>query len=151
MSAGMALLFHSKNPATDWLSNLSPHGFVLSGVKWRSVEHCYQAAKYEDASIVKIIHSASSPLAARKAGQNRSLTPRQDWDENKIRVMTEAVRAKFTQNRRLREQLLATGDEELVHLSRNDLFWGRTAEGGGENRLGLILMEVRSELRRQDG
>ncbi|HRJ11310.1 MAG TPA: NADAR family protein, partial [Prosthecobacter sp.] len=120
-------------------------------VKWRSVEHCYQAAKYEDASIVKIIHSASSPLAARKAGQNRSLTPRQDWDENKIRVMTEAVRAKFTQNRRLREQLLATGDEELVHLSRNDLFWGRTAEGGGENRLGLILMEVRSELRRQDG
>ena len=72
--------------------------------------------------------------------------PRPDWDVVKEDVMRQAVRAKFEQNRRLREQLLATGDEELVHQSESDLFWGRNKEGAGDNRLGVIIMEIRQAL-----
>jgi len=61
--------------------------------------------------------------------------------------MWRAVQAKFEQNRRLRELLLATGDEELIHESGIDLIWGRNPDGVGDNRLGVILMEVRQALR----
>ncbi len=147
----MAIWFNSKSPEYGWLSNFSEHPFVLDGLRWPSVEHYYQAQKYAGTEAAERIRRADSPLKARKAGQDRSLSPRADWDATKEAVMRRAVRAKFEQHRRLRELLLATGDEELVHQSGSDLFWGHSPEGVGENRLGRILMEVRRDLRGPDG
>ena len=64
--------------------------------------------------------------------------------------MEEIVRAKFTQNHALRQQLLDTGDRELREgNSWHDIFWGVDLRTGkGENHLGKILMKVRSELAR---
>jgi ribA/ribD-fused uncharacterized protein len=143
----MPIWFYSKSPEYGWLSNFSEDGFRLAGVRWPSVEHFYQAQKYAGTEAAERIRRAETPLKARKAGQDRSLHPRADWDAVKEEVMRQAIRAKFEQNRRLRDLLLATGDEELVHESSSDLFWGRSREGVGENRLGAILMEVRQELR----
>lgn len=140
----MKLYFHSKNPTTAWLSNLSPHGFVVERVKWPSVEHFYQAQKYAgDTSLVEKIRKAESPLKAMKAGQDRSLVVCADWETRKSEVMREALAAKFGQNRRLKQMLLATGDTELIHESGSDHFWGQNQEGIGENRLGVMLMELR--------
>jgi hypothetical protein len=143
----MPILFYSKSPEYGWLSNFSEHGFTLDGVRWPSVEHFYQAQKYAGTDAAERIRRADTPRKARKAGQDRSLSPRSDWDGVKEAVMRRAVRAKFEQNRRVRELLLATGDEELVHETSSDLFWGRSPEGVGDNRLGAILMEVRQALR----
>lgn len=143
----MPILFYSKSPDYGWLSNFSEDGFTLDGVRWASVEHYYQAQKYSGTEAADRIRKAESPLKARKAGQDRSLAPRADWDAVKEEVMRLAVRAKFEQNRRVRALLLATGPEELVHESGSDLFWGRNQDGVGDNRLGLILMEVREALR----
>ena len=42
--------------------------------------------------------------------------------------------------------LIATGDAQLMHTnSWNDKFWG-ICRGEGENRLGMMLMSIRSEL-----
>ncbi len=142
----MHVWFYSKSPEFQWLSNLSEHGFELDGARWRSVEHYYQAQKYGDPGVRERIRAAETPSKARKAGQDRSLTVRSDWDQVKGEVMLRAVRAKFEQDRRLREQLLATGAEELRHESNHDLYWGCARDGRGENRLGVILMEVRSSL-----
>lgn len=143
----MAILFYSKSPEYGWLSNFSEGGFTLDGVRWPSVEHYYQAQKYAGTEAADRIRRAESPVKARKAGQDRSLVPRADWSEVKEEAMRRAVRAKFDQNRRLREQLLATGDEELVHESNSDLYWGRNPDGAGDNRLGAIIMDVRQALR----
>ena len=144
----MPIHFYSKSPEYSWLSNFSEHGFKLDGVHWPSVEHFYQAQKYAGTEAAERIRQADSPLKAKKAGQDQSLTPRPDWDEIKEDVMRRTVRAKFEQNHRLRELLLDTGDEELIHESRSDLFWGRNQDGIGDNRLGAIIMEVRQSLRR---
>ena len=74
---------------------------------------------------------------------------RKDWEQVKDRIMEEIVRAKFSQNEELKEQLLATGDAQLVEGNRwNDRYWGVDIRSGvGENHLGKILMKVRSELR----
>jgi ribA/ribD-fused uncharacterized protein len=143
----MSILFFSKSPEYGWLSNFSEDPFTLNGIRWQSVEHYYQAHKYVGTEAMDRIRRAETPAKARKAGQDRSLVTRPDWEQVKQDVMKQAVRAKFDQNRRRREQLLATGDEELIHTSESDLFWGRNQEGTGENRLGEILMEIRAALR----
>src|SRR5271166_4403733 len=143
----MTILFYSKSPEYGWLSNFSADGFTLDDVRWPSVEHYYQAQKHAGTEAADRIRRVDSPLKARKAGQDRSLAARPDWEAVKEEVMRRAVRAKFEQNRRLRERLLATRDEELVHESGSDLFWGRDQDGVGDNRLGVILMEVRQALR----
>lgn len=135
--------FHSKSIEFHWLSNFSAHPITVGKVRWQTVEHYYQAQKYPGTENAKLIRQAETPLKARKIGQNRSLSPRADWDTVKESVMQEAIAAKFAQHRQIRELLIATGDAELVHESSGDLFWGRSKESNGENRLGVIIMEVR--------
>ncbi len=143
----MALWFYSKSPEHAWLSNLAESSFVLDGMRWPSVEHYYQAQKYAGTTWEKEIRAAATPHKARKMGQNRSLTVRSDWPEVKQAIMRHALEAKFAQNRELRERLLGTGEEELIHQSSSDLYWGRSLNGEGENQLGIMLMEVRTTLR----
>jgi hypothetical protein len=58
--------------------------------------------------------------------------------------MRDVLAAKF-ENEELRDMLCSTGDEEIVMYTKRDAYWG-VIDGEGENRLGKILMEVRSEL-----
>ena len=142
----MAIWFYSKSPDYGWLSNFSAHPFVLDGISWPTVEHYYQAQKYPGQAVADAIHRSGSPAEARSRGQARSMKPRADWEVVKTEVMRRAVEAKFAQHDSLRERLLATGDEELIHESSTDFYWGRKREGAGGNQLGLILMQVRGEL-----
>jgi len=143
----MEIRFYSKSPDYAWLSNFAEHGgFTLDGTSWKSVEHYYQALKFPDPELRRLIRSADTPSKARKTASNRGLSPRPDWDAVKDGVMLEALRAKFGQNRRLRELLLQTGEAALVHESSSDLYWGRTNAGEGLNRLGTLIETVRAEL-----
>jgi len=47
----------------------------------------------------------------------------------------------------LREILLGTGDAKLVEHTENDSYWGDGGDGSGKNRLGILLMRLRDELR----
>ncbi|HEX2549583.1 MAG TPA: NADAR domain-containing protein, partial [Gammaproteobacteria bacterium] len=46
--------------------------------------------------------------------------------------------------------LFSTGDEEIAEDSPTDSFWGLGPDGGGQNNLGKILMQVRQVLRTTD-
>ena len=71
----------------------------------------------------------------------------EDWEEVKDQIMYEICLAKFTQNEELKEKLLATGNEELVEGNTwHDTYWG-VCNRRGKNKLGKILMRVRSELK----
>lgn len=85
-------------------------------------------------------------------GVGRRVQLRPDWDEVKLGIMEDVVRAKFTQSRELATKLLATGDKVLVEGNRwGDTYWGVSSHTGqGENHLGKILMKVRDELRRRE-
>ncbi|MFD1424039.1 NADAR domain-containing protein [Laceyella sacchari] len=45
--------------------------------------------------------------------------------------------------------MLPTGDELIIENSPIAYYWGCGADGSGLNRLGVILMEVRSRLRQE--
>ena len=89
-----------------------------------------------------MIRNAPSPGAAKRMG--RKIAIRNDWEAVKEKVMLSVVRAKF-EDAYLRRLLTATGTAALIEGNEwGDRFWG-VCRGEGENRLGKILMKVRSE------
>ena len=62
--------------------------------------------------------------------------------------MEEIVRDKFFRHKDLAEKLLETGDAELVEGNTwKDIYWGVDLKSNyGQNKLGKILMKIRSEL-----
>ena len=60
--------------------------------------------------------------------------------------MYEIVLAKFSQNEYLKRRLLETGNALLIEGNDwGDTYWG-VCNGRGKNKLGKILMRVRTEL-----
>lgn len=70
---------------------------------------------------------------------------RDDWAEAKLSAMQIALQAKFSTYPALRDLLLSTAGAVLMEASQNDLFWGAGRCGSGENMLGQLLMQLRSQ------
>lgn len=120
----------------SFLSNFHEHD------GW-TVEHRYQAAKTDIAAEVAAILGADTPNAAKKLG--RKATIRCTWEFEKVAVMLVLLRIKFSIPS-LRQNLLDTGDAELIEGNWwGDTFWGQV-EGKGMNMLGKLLMQVRAEI-----
>lgn len=84
----------------------------------------------------------------KKMGRMRKVKLRDDWETVKEEIMMTALRTKFLTYDKLKQLLLSTGDKMLVEHTTNDTYW---ADGGGNgkglNRLGVLLVELRTELR----
>jgi predicted NAD-dependent protein-ADP-ribosyltransferase YbiA (DUF1768 family) len=80
-------------------------------------------------------------------GGSRVATLRADWDHVREDVMRSALKLKFSQHASLRKLLLETDNATIVERSERDLFWAQSADGRGENKLGMLLMKTREELR----
>jgi len=128
-------------------SNFSRHGFEQDGRYWPTVEHYFQAQKFPGTEHQQRIARARTPKEAAQLGRDRSVPLRDDWENVKDEIMHGAVLRKFETHPAIREILLSTGNEDLVENAPGDYYWGCGADGTGLNRLGKILMAVRSILR----
>ena len=127
-----------------FLSNFYEIPVTYRGITYQNSEAAFQAQKTTDPA-KQAEFAALSPTEAKRKG--RSITLRPDWEQVKAGEMRAIVTAKFTQHPELAAQLLATGDEPLEEGNDwGDRIWG-TVNGKGKNLLGIILMEVRAELR----
>lgn len=127
-----------------FLSNFHVSYFLYEGIVWPTAEHAYQAAKTLDENQRMNILEMNTPGATKKYG--RTVTLRPDWDDVKLEIMEEIVRAKFEQNSVLQTMLLYTEDLEIIEGNTwGDTFWG-VCNGVGENHLGKILMRIRDDL-----
>ncbi|BAZ42522.1 hypothetical protein NIES4101_84910 [Calothrix sp. NIES-4101] len=146
----MTIYFYKSGDAYGCFSNFSPHGIEMEGFFWATVEHYYQAQKFVgsvDEYIIPSIHAAKTPEIAAALGRNCDRCLRPDWDIVKISVMQKAVLQKFLSHADIRAVLLTTEEEILIEDSPCDYFWGCGASRQGENHLGQILMNVRTQLR----
>lgn len=127
----------------EFLSNFYRHSITYGNWHCKSVEHGYQASKTFDVEQQRAILGAPSPKAAKRLGRQTILRP--DWEQVKETVMAELLAIKFA-NPGLRSKLLGTGNAELIEGNWwGDTYWGR-CDGVGQNRLGILLMELRAEL-----
>ena len=141
------IAFDSVTKEYGEFSNFAPYPIRLDGKTWPTVEHYFQAQKFDDDAQRERIRAANSPLQAARSGRDRTQRIRRDWESAKLGVMRKALLAKFTQHRELGLLLLATGTAPLVEKSERDAYWAQGPDGRGKNMLGRTLMAVREELR----
>ena len=145
--------FHLKTAEHGYLSNFwaLPRPLLLDGKEWPTTEHYFQAQKFieTDPDHGEAIRLTKPPVRVWRMGNDDDHPRRADWKAVEDDVMRKAVRAKFRQDPELAEKLLATGNARLVEHTSTDAYWGDGGDGKGLNRLGEILMEVRSELRHE--
>jgi ribA/ribD-fused uncharacterized protein len=133
------------------LSNFSSFEVEIDGVRYPTSEHAYHVAKFrrvEGAGVaVADVQFAPSAHEAFKRAQGWKSLQRPDWNEVRLDIMRDILRAKADQHEYVRRKLLATGDRELIEDSWRDDFWGWGSNCDGKNMLGKLWMEVRAELR----
>ena len=128
-----------------FLSNFWMCTVEFEGDYYPSSEHAYQAGKTLNITERSLMRSdCVTPGDAKRYGKIVTLRP--GWDIAKIPIMTRIVSDKFKRNPELAKLLIATGDQILIEGNkRHDTFWG-TCNGVGQNHLGTILMDVRTDL-----
>jgi ribA/ribD-fused uncharacterized protein len=127
-----------------FLSNYHPVQITYEGLTYKSTEAAYQAAKTFDTEVRKVFTKVG-PGTSKVMGNTVPL--RADWDNVKYDIMLELTRKKYGTDAELREALLDTGEKSLEEANWwGDKYWG-TVEGEGQNWLGLILMQVRNEIK----
>lgn len=135
-------------------SNLHRTPVVFEGLEYPTAEHAYQAGKASKESVRQWILNAPTPSLVAMAAHGLytwDIVP--SWSKIKFDRMRGVLRAKFTQHENLRQLLLATGSARLVEAGTTNnavnRLWGEV-NGKGQNMLGVLLMEVRDELRKDE-
>jgi len=135
-------------------SNLFRREIEFEGEVFATSEHAYQAGKPRKAAVKKWLMEAPSPALLAMAAHGLyywDVNP--GWSTSKFDRMRGVLRAKFTQHPDLRGLLLSTGDARLVESATVDnevnRLWGEV-NGVGRNMLGVLLMELRDQLRAED-
>jgi ribA/ribD-fused uncharacterized protein len=142
-------------------SNFYPVIVTFEGMGYPTVEHAYQASKSKEFFFRKLM----AALPANKAGlakeRGNTIRLRSDWEEIKIEVMHNLLCKKFEQDP-FKTRLLETGDSMIIEGNYwHDNTWGdcrcNNKSGDhpeclvtGENWLGRLIMDVRSQLIEKD-
>ncbi len=130
------------------LSNFSAFRVWWKGRTFDTSEAAYHWEKFPDHAAIQFdIEAADSAHEAFKVAERNKPFRRDDWDDVKVDVMRDILRAKAAQHEYVHRKLLATGDRELVENSWRDDYWGWGPNRDGNNMLGKLWMEVRTELR----
>jgi predicted NAD-dependent protein-ADP-ribosyltransferase YbiA (DUF1768 family) len=138
---------------------MSPYKVVVDDVFWRTAEAYFQSLRFAPDDVFReTIRIQKSPIAAKKvAKENVSrmvVVPMSEQDVENMRI---TLRLKFKCNQiPLEDNLLRTGDRTIIEdcsgrRTESGAFWGTYELPNGllfgQNKLGKLLMELRSELK----
>lgn len=147
---------------TNSFSNWHPARFTdtVTGLTFHNSEQAfmwYKAHLFNDQNTKKKILETKSASEAKALGREVRDYDEKRWVEARLAFMIYVCYLKFSQNKDLHDELLATGDKVLVEASVPDRVWGvGLAENDpdildetkwrGQNLLGKALMRVRELL-----
>ena len=138
-----------------------PCTFEVDGVTYNCAEQYMMAQKavlFNDHETLLKIMQAEDPNVCKGLGrQVRRFNP-EIWDKECYDVVFRGNYAKFSQNKDLKKELMATGDRILVEASLYDRIWGiamsidhpdhtNPSKWKGTNLLGFALTDVKDVLR----
>ena len=163
------LYFWGHRPRGDGRANASclsqwfNAGFTHEGIHYPTAEHWMMAGKaklFGDEDVLAKIQQTDNPAVAKKLGREVKGFDVAVWEQEMVGIVTEGSYLKFSQNPKLKEWLLTTGNKILVEASPFDNVWGiglRAEEAEqvgpegwrGHNWLGWCLMEARDRIRQE--
>ena len=166
-STGEIIGFHLPDEPYGYFSNWFPAEFTYAGVRYNCVEQYMMAQKVHYGGrydlYEKIMQSRDPQTIKNYAGKESfpEFAPIKDfWDRNCRYIVKRGVKAKFAQNPELLQKLLDTQNALLAECAGHDRIWGiginlhdsswhDVSNWRGSNYLGIILMEIRAELRNE--
>lgn len=142
-------------------SQFFPCTFTEMGVSYNSAEQYMMAQKallFNDIKTYDKIMSLSNPYKIKALGRLVKNFNQEIWDKHKEDIVFNGNLLKFSQNKELCKQLLATGNKEIVEASPTDTIWGiglaetdpdiyDKSKWRGTNLLGKAIMKVRDVLK----
>lgn len=144
-------------------SNWHPSKFIIDGVEFKNCEQYMmykKALMFYDYDAAKKIMQTSNPKEQKAIGRQVKNFKDDVWVKYCRDIVCDANYAKFTQNKDMLEELLSTGNKELVEASPHDLRWGCGLEESnpfihdksnwpGTNWLGEVLTKLRNDLKNE--
>jgi len=127
-------------------SNFSSFQIEWKGKLWPTSEHVYHSEKFEGEETKEKIRNLRSAHEALKFAEANKDKRRADWEDVRLGIMKEILRAKVAQHPYVKKKLLESGTKELIEDSWRDDFWGWGPNKDGANHLGKLWMEIRSEI-----
>lgn len=167
--------FYSKSKEAQCLSNFADIEVKIGNIYYQTGEHAYHAMKYKcaakyatsnDRKQLLLEYSKNfekggkyiTPLEAKKAGGKKGFAledhEREKWDNESINVQKEICIYKYTHNGDVKKIIDSSKKSYLLHqdnrATQNTVWGGRidqkTNELIGQNKLGIIWMDVRSQI-----
>jgi N-glycosidase YbiA len=119
---------------------------IYDGVTADNTEALYHSAKFIDPEI-KARFNGVSPMASFIMSRKLKQHIKPDWHQIKYGIMLEICRLKYAVYE-MRLVLMSTGSKYLVEhcpIKHRDNYWSDDSDGTGQNMLGRVLMQIRSE------
>lgn len=152
--------FHNPDEINGYLSNWYLSDFELNGIRYSSMEQymMYQkAVLFGDHEIAQQIMGTTNVGKIKALGRSVKNYDDVVWNGMRQVIVYEGLLEKFRQNDKLKEQLLATGQDILAECAVQDKIWGiglsmkddkrfEMDKWQGQNLLGFSLMRVREVL-----
>lgn len=147
--------------ASEWafLSSMYQCPIRYEGIGYLSCEQALQhtrATRHGAHGKAERILLAYDAFASKRIGG--TIEKSEDWLNQREEIYRDINLAKFQQNPLLKAQLLETGDK-ILQEATVDSFWGigagirskatREATATSKNRAGVILMDIRAQLKEQ--
>lgn len=124
---------------------------------YTSMEQYMMAKKallFDDIKSFDVIMNVSDPKVCKALGRKILNFDNETWDKYKTDIVVNGNMLKFSQNKKLKDFLLCTGNKVLVEASPYDKIWGigmyqsdinsiNPLKWNGLNLLGFCLIEVR--------
>lgn len=132
------------------MSNFYASPLHLEGHLFKSAEHAYQHKKavfHRQWGLATQIKSAKDAGYAKRLA--KGIVETSTWQNSKIEIMRNILTAKAKQSHVFVKTLRLTSEKRLLHNVETDSFWGCGEDLRGSNNLGVLLEEIRRNLKFQ--
>lgn len=163
----LPVLFHGADESKGEyrnFSNMSEHRIEIDSITYPSVEHYFQAMKakeFKDDDMYEKIIKAKTAKAVKALGKKVKGFEKEIWDSKKDEIMFRGIKSKFVQHPELRKQLEETGSRVIGEADARNTYWGigtsmasekskHPSKWRGQNRIGKMLMELRTHFMEMD-
>lgn len=148
-----------------FVDTLWDKGATYGYTRYTTAEQYMMAEKarlFNDEEVLDKILSEDDPRKLKALGRQVKNYDNLIWIENRYNIVRKGNFLKFSQNERLRDELLKTDNLTLVEASPDDTIWGigmaedhpditNSGKWMGHNLLGIALGDVRGGLRLRTG